>query len=193
MSLWKALTGYTGSVYDKIRIDGATNCLNFIDYEQHKIHSGNHFVVRFWVDIPINNVYDIQITTPNTTKWIHGKFWFECESETQFWVYEGVTINTPGTTITPGNRNRNSGTSSGLTVAGIANTSIVNADADTDTTGGAIVLANGIIGSGKDSSVAESGQKVILKQNEDYTVRFQANTAGYVNYQFDNYEHTDIN
>ena len=190
-ALRSALYGYNGTNWRNLRIDLATRTLQVIDYAHHEIHSGNHYVCREVVDLPINNVYDIQITTPNTTKWGHMIFSFEVENETEFWVYENVTINIAGTALTCGNRDRNSANTAGISLAGIQNTSIANANADT-AIAGATLLAHGILGSGvQEGGASSSREEVILKQNEDYTVRFSASAAVYVNFQLDWYEHTN--
>jgi len=174
-----------------VRMDKITSFLGVIEYEHHEIHEGDGYVIRSFVDIPIGDVYDIQITTPDTTKWAHMTFEFEVESETIFYVYENVAIVTPGTAIVIGNRNRNSLNTSGLTIKGIANTDIASANADT-TVSGATLLATGTIGTGKKSGGSSHSEwEVIFKQNEDYTVRFLATTAGYVNFKLDWYEHTN--
>jgi len=191
MSLIKTLTGLINNTDTRVaRIDPSTNSLQTIEYEHHEIHSGSHFFISDVADIAINTVFDIQFTTPNTTEWVHFTFKLDCEAETEWYIYENVTIVTPGTGITPLNNNRNSAHASTATVASISNTSVANANADT-TVAAATVLMHGIIGAGRSGGDDQRSREIILKQNEDYCFRAIANAAGYVDFTMDWYEHTD--
>jgi hypothetical protein len=171
--------------------DASTNALVTIDRNIHQINAGNHFFVHDVADLAINEVYDVQWTTPNTAEWAHFTFVINCKSETEWYIYEGVTIGTAGTAITPRNNNRNSANTSSATIAGILNTSVVNANADT-ATAGATQLAHGIVGAGKTGGVEERDVKIVLKQNTIYCFRGIANAAGYLNFLMEWHEHTDI-
>jgi len=173
------------------KLDAATSVINTIDYAHHERHAGSNFFISDVVDLSINNVYDLQITTPNTTKWAHFTFGYSNESETEMYLYENVTIAVAGTGITPLNSDRNSATAATLVVKGITNTSVANADADTATVG-ATVLMNAITGVGKgEPGAADHSREKILKQNTNYCLRFIANAAGYVSFELDWYEHTN--
>jgi len=172
-----------------IRVDDSTGALIGITYEHHEVHGGSHYHIDDIQDISIGDYYDIQITTPNTTKWSHFLFKLSCENETEWWLWENVAINTAGTTITPLNNNRNSTNTSNLTVAGILNTSLALANADT-AVAGATEIHHGIVGSGRDGGDFNRGSEIILKQNEDYTLRVVATVAGFVNFNLEWYEHT---
>jgi len=172
-------------------IDKASRATGVIEYEHHEIHAGSHYEVVDAVDLAINNVRDIQITTPNTTKWAHFVFSLHCENETEWYLYENVTINTAGTSVTPKNNNRNSTNTSGLTVATIDNTSVANANADT-AVAGATEIEHGIVAAKRQSTgAAERTREIILKQNEDYTLRIIATAAGFTSYDLEWYEHTN--
>jgi len=171
--------------------DLATGVDMGIDYAHHEAHSGTHYNITDYVDLAINNVRDIQITTPNTTKWDHFIFLLNTESETEWCIYEGVTINTPGTDVTAFNNDRNSANTSGLVIKEIDNRNVANANSDTDVSG-ATCIKVGITGSGKDAGVRLRSSEIILKQNTDYSIRFIANSAGFVNYDFEWYEHTNL-
>jgi len=195
MSLWKLLTAAYDSSgnNDKVRMDASTSALVGIDNAHHEIHEGDTFFNADVVDLAINNVRDIQITTPNTTKWGHFTFNFFTESETYWYLYENVTINTAGTAVNELNANRNSATTAGIVLAYIDNTSETNANADT-ATAGSTTLMFGQTGSGKqEPGHFEHAHEIILKQNEDYTLRFIAATAGFVSYNISWYEHEDNN
>lgn len=176
----------------KSGIDASTEVLESILYEHHEIHSGSNYEVTNVVDLAINNVRDIRITTPNTTEYGHFIFRLMCESETEYYLYEGVTIVTAGTSITPLNNNRNSVSTSSMTVDYIDNTSVANANADT-TVAGSTTIKHGIIGAGKDGGEDAHDRETILKANTVYCLRMIANAAGYVNYDLSWYEHTDKN
>ncbi len=173
-------------------IDSATNTLQFISYEHHEIHSGSHFTVADVVDLSINNVFDIQITTPNTTKWTHFTFQLTTEAETEWHFYEGVTINTAGTAEMVYNNDRNSANASTLVVNGITNTNLANANADT-AVAAATDLLHGISGAGRTAGADTREREIILKQNTIYSLRFIATAAGYIDYTLEWYEHTNKN
>jgi hypothetical protein len=173
------------------KLDAATSSIQTIDYAHHERHAGSAFFISDVVDLSINNVYDLQITTPNTTKWAHFTFWYNNESETELYLYENVTIANAGTGITPLNSDRNSATASTVVVKGISNASVADANTDTATVG-ATVLLDIITGAGsRHTGEAEHANEFILKQNEDYSLRFIANAAGYISFHLDWYEHTN--
>ena len=174
---------------DLIKFDDMTSALNTISYEHHEIHGGSHYHLDEVQDLSINEVYDIQITTPDTSKHAHLVFQLSSEAETEWWLYENVTINTAGTSENIQNNNRNSSNTSGLVVKGILNSSLANANSDT-AVAGATLLHHGIIGAGRNAGDFTRGSEIILKQNEDYTIRFEAKAAGYTDYNFEWYEHT---
>ena len=173
-------------------IDSATETIQQISYEHHEIHSGSHYFIQQAVDLSINNVFDMQFTTPANTKWTHFVFSLLCESETDWYIYEGASISTAGTSITPVNNDRNSDNTSGNTVAGITNTSLANANADTPVAG-ATLIAHGTVGAGRDGGFTDRTRELILKQNTIYCLRAVATAAGYISYNAEWYEHTNKN
>ncbi len=169
-----------GSDGDEVSIDELSNAFVVIQFEHHNIHEGDNFFFHEVVILPINNVLDIQITTPNTAEWAHMTAEFEVESETEWWVYENVTINVAGVAVAEINNNRNSGEVNTTVLATIINANIANANADTSIVG-ATILFHGIAGAGKKiGGAGSSRQEIILRQNEDYTIRFEATAAGYI-------------
>ena len=173
-------------------IDSSTNTLQTITYEHHEIHSGSHFFVEDVVDLAINNVFDFQWTTADVTAWDHFTFMLNCEAETEWYIYEGATINVAGTTVNCINNNRNSATVCNATLASISNTSVANANADT-AVAGATEIAHGIIGAGRDGGVISRDTEIVLKQNTVYCMRAIANAAGYTNFLVEWYQHADKN
>lgn len=182
------IQGYTGTTFQYPRIDSATFSLQTVDYEHHEIHSGSHFYIEDVSDIAINNVFDVQWTTPNTTTWAHFTFELNCEAETEWYIYEAPTINTNGTAMTPINNNRNSSDTSQMAVSSISNTSVANANADTQVSA-ATEIAHGIVGAGKNGGLINRSNEIILKQNTIYCYRAIANIAGYTNFRMSWYEH----
>lgn len=197
MSIWRLLHGRWGTGEDEtddVRIDASTNSLQTVDYAHHEVHAGSSYILRSFVDLSINNVADFRITTANTTKWIHMIIGFTTEAETESILYEGAVISVAGTAATPRNRNRNhnagSPDQSTLTVDFISNTSLSLANDDTDVTG-AVTLVDAMTGSGKEGGTTRGTNEFILKQNTIYCGRFIAESAGWISFDLEWYEHTD--
>ncbi|GAG91798.1 unnamed protein product, partial [marine sediment metagenome] len=75
-----------------------------------------------------------------------------------------------------------------LELAGITNTNVANANADT-AVAGATVIAEGIAGLGKKvGGQTGAGHEWMLARNEDYCLRFRATVAGFISYHLDWYE-----
>lgn len=172
-----------------VRLDANTNSLQTIMYEHHEIHNGSHFFIQNVVQLAINEVYDIQFTTPDTDEHIHLTYILDCENEIAWSAYEGVTINTAGTPIPPVNNNRNSSNASVALVAGVQNVDLTAANADTDISA-ATKLGEGITGAKKTAGTDARSSEIILKRNTKYTLRAKANVAGYVDFQMKWYEQT---
>lgn len=172
--------------------DAASDILEVIDHQFSEVHDGESYEYSEVKDQTVNHVYDIQITTPNTTKWAHFAFEFDTESETDWYFYENVNIILAGTAVTLLNHERNSTNSSGLTVKVITNTTTGNANADT-AVAAATILRHGIAGAGKKiGGYGGTRHEWVLKQNEDYCIRFIASSAGYIAFHLDWHEHTNI-
>ena len=173
------------------RLDASTLAWKTIDYPHSEIHSGNHFFCKDAIILSINNYIDFQIVTPDLTKWGHWEVVFTTSSEFEYWLYEGVTINTPGIACVGIDRNRNTRNTAGITHAYIVNTSEANANIDT-TVSGSLQMAHGMIGAGKQQGgQGSSRQELVLKQNTAYSLRFKAIAAGYIDWLADWYRHTD--
>lgn len=187
--LYTNITLYDGSD-NPAEVDDSTHTLQTITYEHHEIHSGSHYYIEDVQALSLNNVLDVQFTTTDTTKWAHFLFLINCESEIEWYIYEGATINTAGATLTPHNNNRNSANTSDMTIANILNSNISNANADTPIAG-ALEIAHGAVGSGKDSGIIGRDKEIILKQNTTYCMRAIAIKDGYVNFLMEWYEYTN--
>ena len=174
-------------------IDKATDTVQTIDYEHHEIHAGSHYMVVDVADLAINNVFDMHFVTPDTTKWTHWVFKLDTESETEWYVYEGAVITAAlSGAVTPYNNDRNSANTSGNTLTSELFATIAAANVKTDISG-ATLLAHGIIGDGKNGGIDVRGRELILKQNTVYLLRAVANTAGYIDFDMEWYEHTNKN
>ena len=172
-------------------MDAATGALQIVAYEHHEIHGGSHYFVRGYQDLAINNVLDFTWQMPNTTKWIHWTWSIETESETNWLVYENAVATTDlANVVTARNNNRNSSNTSGTTMRFELQTSLANANADTDVTG-ATLLESGIVGAGRNAGQTLRGNEMIMKQNTLYCLRAIATAAGYINFVMDWYEHTN--
>ena len=194
MSLWKTLFARTAAnTYQAMRGDKATNTLQTISYPHHEIHAGSGFFYGYTQDMTDGHYIDIQISTPSGTKWAHMTFQVSSENECEVQLLENVTISVAGAALTERNSNRNSGTTATTTLAYITNTSLVNAESDTGT-GSARNLLEFRLGSAKATGGEFSHEnEIILDADEDYSLRIQAIAAGWVNYYFNWYEHTDVN
>jgi len=173
-----------------LRVDASTHSIQTLTYEHHEIHSGSHYYIEDVADLSLNNVYDMQWVTPNTTKWSHFIFELNCESETEWMIYEGAVITNAGSAVVAINNNRNSTNTSVNTITSQLNTSLANANLDTSVLA-ATEIAHGIVGAGKDSGSVTRSDELILKQNTTYCMRAIATAAGYINFRVKWYEHTD--
>jgi len=195
MSLWKILTARWGSAtgeYDQVRIDASTNSLQTIDYAHHEIHGGSTYDYTEVFELTNGQVLDIQVTAPAGTKYAHLIYDYLTEKETEFWMWENVAINTPGTAVTPRNHRRPSADSTMLTIKYIINADLTDANADT-VVAGATQLVHTITGEGgkKGSGGSAGSREEWILKPEDYSFRWEAKADGYVALHLDYYEHTD--
>lgn len=184
----KRSSGKKQDGYEHLQLDYKSLGLLVQEMEHHEVHLGRHFFLEAIEDQSINGVWDIQITVPDTDLENHFIFKIYTESETDVYLYEGATINTAGTVKTPRNNNRNSSNTSQLTIASITNSSLVNADADTDTSG-ATELIHLKSGSKQDGAGIERNREIVLKRDEIYTIRIVATVAGFTNLTLSWYEY----
>ncbi len=173
--------------------DKSTTGVNVLVDSHHEIHDGDAYLMSESYDLSVNDVLDIRITTPDTTKWAHFVPEFDTESEFQVWLYEVATIETVGTAFTPINSNRNSPNTSGLVFDVISNTSLANANADTDVSG-ATTLSHAFTGAGKKEGGGSTDRReIMLKQNTIYSFRASATAAGWLHIDFNWYESVSKN
>lgn len=173
------------------RVDSSTHAQVMIDSQHHEIHVGDHYNLIRYAVLPINNVYDVQFTTPNTTKWIHLAWVMSTTDVCTFHIYEGAEILLAGTSITPMNNNRNSVNESAVVAAYHLNTSLANANLDT-AVAGATLLAEGKLGSNQLKGVTDrQDSEWVLKANTVYCFRAVAVAATDIFFRMRWYEHTD--
>lgn len=180
------------STYQPARLDKATNTIQTIEYEHHEIHAGSHFFHCSVQDLSINQVLDFTLATPNTAKWLHMTWRIETEAETAVYVYEGATAtNALANAITILNSDRNSATTADGVMKYEVQANLTAANADTNVTE-ATLLESNIVGAGRTAGRTDRARELILDQNKLYCFRFVATAAGYVNYDFEWYEHTNV-
>jgi hypothetical protein len=184
------LTLYNGTKWREARLDKYTRATTTIDYSHHEIHDGSHFFISDVVSLSINNVYDFEIVTADTKSWMHFIFTIESESQTAWWIYEGVTILTAGTLTTAFNNDRNSTSTANAIFRGTINSNLAAANGRISTAT-ALKLEQGIIGAGKVAGANSREDELILKQNTSYLCRGVANVAGYLDFKIGFYQHTN--
>ncbi len=177
--------------------DAATNTMVTTDYAHHELHDGGHYFNESFVDIPASDVVDIRFTTPNSAKWSHLLIVLDSQEECKIDLFESISIDVAGTDLIAHNSHRNSSKTSGWTAFDyIVNTSVANADSDTDTSG-CIILKQMMIGSnqGNNSGNSRGDAELVLKQNTSYSLRIENEIANprYITWGFYWYEHTNKN
>jgi len=123
-----------------------------------------------------------------TREEIHWLWHLSSESEVLWQIWEDATIVNAGTAMTPRNNQRNSANTSVTTMAYQLNTSLANANADTNVAA-ATLLAEGLAGSGRDPGESGRGNEWIMKDGSVYCLRAIANAAGYMSFNMEWYEH----
>ena len=175
-----------------VGVDRTTNVLETIEYEHHEIHSGDHYTVHGFLDIPgANDVLDFTWQMPNTTKWIHWNWSIGFTKGITWYIYEGaVATNALANTITPINSNRNSGNTSGTTMKYEVQADLDTANADT-AVGSATIISSGKEGDNRTAGGASRSNEIIMKQNKLYCIRAIATAAFTINFDMQWYEHTN--
>jgi hypothetical protein len=176
------------TTYQSPKLDVATHALLMMDQAHHEIHAGDHFFVSLYdADVDTGGPKYLRLTTPNTTKWAHLVLRFTSSGAGLWQLYENPTLNATGTAVTIFNSNRNSSTAATVT-----------AFEDTTTTSDGTLLFSDITGAngiGGTQSSGTSGREaeLILKQNEDYVLKFtpDADNAKVV-ILLEWYEHTSL-
>jgi len=168
-----------------IRIDSATNTLQTIEYEHHEIHAGSSFTASHKAAVAQSANLDLLIVTPNTSKYAHFTYEFDCEKETELAIYEGVTA-TAGDAVVAYNRDRNSATAA----------TVVVTSTPTSITAGNTIIRSIHVGSGKTVGGGDRAtHEFILKKNTKYLFRLTnmiSNADNDMSVKLDWYEHTNV-
>ena len=175
-------------------VDSTTNARTTIEYEHHEIHSGSHYTVHGFLDIPgANDVLDFTWQMPNTTKWTHWIWEIDVDSGIAWYIYmDAVATNPLANTITPINSNHNfiASKPSATTMKYEIQVDLAAANADT-AVGAATLVASGKIGDKQSGGNAGRSHEKVLKQGALYCLRAVATAAGYINFNMNWYEHTN--
>lgn len=167
--------GKTGDTTFQVpRIDAYTHTLQVIDYEHHEVHAGSHFIYYDYdSDVDTASPKYYRLTTPNTTKWIHIIFVLYSEGSGTWQLFENPTVNAAGTTATAVNNDRNSLTAATLVIAYDPTSTADGTQIKVWRTG------SGTTAPSRAGSESRSSIELILKQNEDYFLKFtpDANNA----------------
>lgn len=155
------------------KIDNATSSLITIDYAHHEVHSGSHFFICGNSTLGSGDTLDFQITTGDTTRWVHITYSYENTQNLTMQVYEGANVTANGTAVTPINNNRNSTKVS--TISRIQTNGTV-------TSAGTLLYSysSGVAGNANSSrsGANERSNELILKQNTTYRFRFLSGGSG---------------
>ena len=184
--------GWNGSSWVKFAADSSTNATTTIEYEHHEIHSGSHYFVHGFSQVPgINDVLDFTWQMPAGTKWTHWNWTIETSKGLTWYIYENAVATNPlANVVTPMNSNRNVLTASGTVMRMEIQADLATANADTNVTG-ATVIASGIIGDNRTAGDASRSNEIVLKAGALYCLRTVVTAACNINFDMQWYEHTD--
>lgn len=142
-----------------------------IDIEHHKIHEGRSFVA-YIIDTTVNsgeaNAKEIHILTPNTAARFHIFGVLQATNSGIVEIRENPTITVNGSAVVKGNRDRNS-----------VIVSVLEIYEDPTVTVDGLLISGGLVGANDVGNKGIGGidrtdAEFILKQNEQYLIRFIA-------------------
>ena len=174
-------------VADGIKIDSSTSTISTTSYEHHEIHAGSSFTTCDVQNVDTTTL-KWMVTTPNTTKYAHMIFDFQCTGELLITITEGA--DRVGTNDLAEVNRRRVGTPTAATAA-------IHRAYTGGTTDGATTIEKKRIGAtGVGSKTVSAGgnrgqNEFILKPNTKYIISAQTFANVYVTACFDWYEHTD--
>lgn len=162
----------TGTVYiANVKVDNKVEALRVIQVEHAEIHEGEHFFCSDADgDVDIGGPKLWRVTTAAGTN-AHMTALFSSSYPGTLEVYENPTLSTAGTTLTSFNNDRNSSGTPTTVCAKDPTTS------DDGTLMFTQVIGSDSLGAGGNASGAAGGltrrgNELILKQDEDYIVKF---------------------
>jgi len=170
-------------------VDSNTLTQANIDYSHSKIHEGEHFFVSSYTELNSGGTFHIAAITPNSDKWVHFNFNIQGNLSTRSELFEDATIS-GGTSVSPLNNNRNSNTSSDMSIqkepsVTSSGTLISDSNWGLDTGGGATTVR---VGGGKRSEA-----ELIFKSGTTYLLKVESFSDGNkINYDAFWYEHTNL-
>lgn len=150
-------------------LDKSTNSIKVVDYAHNEIHNGDHYCFYDYdTDVDTGAPKYYRITTPDTTRWCHMIFELYSEGLGTWELFENPTVNAAGTPATLYNNNRNSANTAGLVIAPDATSTADGTRIGIWRTGQSTGGAN------RGPSSSRNDVEFILKQNEDYFLKFTA-------------------
>jgi hypothetical protein len=161
--------------FAKTCYDEVTGNVCVIGTEHHEIHEGEHFTAQhLFTGIGVAGNAYVLLTTPDTSVRVHIIFRVVASKNGTIYFYEGPDITASGTAMTEFNNDRNSASAATMVVT---HTPTIGAGGN-----GSQLLVNvvGTDGSnplGNIGGILQRGQEFVLKQNEQYLIRFNALTA----------------
>ena len=188
-SVTSLITGLVDDTnYRGVRLDKSTHATTTIEYEHHEIHAGNHYMVTGFSTVGMGGTLNFGVTTPNTSVWSHMCFEIEGTNQTEFRVYETCTYS-GGTTTTPFNNNRNSSSTSVLSIAFNPNSVTTGTLIFSQSKG----LAGATPSKASIEGIIDRSKEIILRQNEVYIFQVTSMAAdNIVSYVGEWYEHTNL-
>lgn len=151
--------------------DGVSTSAYVLDWEQHKAHSGDSYVVDHYTadGAPLADDASLELWLSVGAGCYPHLVWSSwAEGLAQVYIYEAPTVSAEGTPITPTQRNRNS-----------ANASAVTVKHTPTVTGTGTALRSGVnIGAGSggqsEHERARGQQEMLLKPGTTYLLRLTA-------------------
>jgi hypothetical protein len=184
---WKNLVGRWGSgsgETDDVRIDGATNSLNTVDYSHHEIHSGNHYFIAGFQEVGEDVSIDFGITTPDTDVTAHVTTLINGTSEIEIYIYED-SVFTVGTPVIPVNNNRNSLNTSDMAIVIGPTISDLGTELSAQSSGKAGTTPQKAVG-----GLNTRENEINLKRNTKYIFQtISRDSANILSFRADWYEH----
>ncbi len=168
-------------------VDLTTNALMTVDFQHHEVHAGDHYFTSIYdSDVDTAAPKYIRITTANS-RWSHLLVMYSSTGAGIWEFFENPTLNAAGTSVTIFNNNRNSSNTPHSTVFKDTTTTSDGTLLWTDRTG-----ADGIGGT-RSTGGGSRDMEIILKQNEDYILKFtpDSNDAKMI-VNFSWYEHKPL-
>ena len=176
------INGIDAQVIDGRTHDPTTGSRHTIDFPHNEIHAGDGYSLSYPITLPIANEVEIRIATPDNTKWAHMVWSFTSDAAFSVDIFEATAKTHVGANVlTPMNRNRNSGKTSGLT---ICHTPAAGAD-------GTLIWAFAG-GANKTVTTATDRNEFILDQNAAYLITLAGAQNDVAHIIFDWYEHTNL-